>query len=218
MRILGKRQYVKNIITAVGFGRQWSAKTSWESVCVRRYAVRTRVAAHVFAIVPAEERGMQRVRVRREEEVGGRKRKLSSPALWLCCKGVQPSPVGPHTRGLQGDRGEGNQPASVTHPPLMLHSIPQTQSQIATGAPHSSSSPHRLLIILPDSPPRCLLIYTLIDVSRFSHPHSITHPPPQHLPFLSSSSIPFFLLSRLFLPSPPPGTFLLCLLSKAPTS
>lgn len=149
-----------------------------------------------------------------EREEGGGGGRGNSAALPSDCvvKGVQPSPVGPHTRGLRGDRGEGNQPASVTHPPLMLRSIPQTQSQIATGAPHSSSSPHH--------PARCLLIYTLIDVSRLSRPHSITHPPPppQHLPFLSSSSIPFFLLSRLFLPSPPPGTFLLCLLSKAPTS
>ena len=143
-------------------------KTSWESVCVRRYAVRTRVAAHVFVIVPAEEREGCREWEwgKRGGEGGRRKRKLSSPALWLCCKGVQPSPVGLHTRGLQGDQGEGNQPASVTHPPLMLHSIPQTQSQIATSAPHSSSSPHHLLII----PPRCPLIYSLIDVSRLSHP------------------------------------------------
>lgn len=181
-------------------------------MCVRRYAVRTRVAAHVFAIVPAEERGMQRVRVRRERRGGGGGRGNSAALPSDCVvKGVQPSPVGPHTRGLRGDRGEGNQPASVTHPPLMLRSIPQTRSQIATGAPHSSSSPHH--------PPRCLLIYTLIDVSRLSRPHSITHPPPPPTSSFSLlASVPFFLLSRLFLPSPPPGTFLLCLLSEAPTS
>lgn len=123
-----------------------------------------------------------------EREKGGGGGRGNSAALPSDCvvKGVQPSPVGPHTRGLRGDRGEGNQPASVTHPPLMLRSIPQTQSQIATGAPTllivSSSSPHH--------PPRCLLIYTLIDVSRLSRPHSITHPPPPPNIFLFSPRLP----------------------------
>lgn len=135
---------------------------------------------------------MQRVRVRRERRGGGGGRGNSAALPSDCVvKGVQPSPVGPHTRGLRGDRGEGNQPASVTHPPLMLRSIPQTQSQIATGAPHSSSSPHH--------PPRCLLIYTLIDVSRLSRPHSITHPPPP--PPTSSFSL---LVFRPLLPPPSP--------------
>lgn len=138
---------------------------------------------------------MQRVRVRRERRGGGGGRGNSAALPSDCVvKGVQPSPVGPHTRGLRGDRGEGNQPASVTHPPLMLRSIPQTRSQIATGAPHSSSSPHH--------PPRCLLIYTLIDVSRLSRPHSITHPPPP-----PTSSFSLLVFRPLLPPLPPLSSF-----------
>lgn len=112
----------------------------------------TRVGAHVLVIVHERER-------KREEERGGESEseeggRGNSPALpsdcVQCCKEVQPSPVGVHTHSK--GPGEGNHPASVTHPhlyhffpfslPPMLHSIPQTQSQIATSVPHSSSSPH----------------------------------------------------------------------------
>lgn len=214
--MLGKLRYVKNIIAAVGFGLQWSSRRP-ESRCVSVGTLYVHVSPLTRSrLFPRRREGCREWEW--GERGGGGGGRGNSAALPSDCvvKGVQPSPVGPHTRGLRGDRGEGNQPASVTHPPLMLRSIPQTQSQIATGAPHSSSSPHRLLIILP-------AVFSFTPWLMWADCRAptlllILLPPPQHLPFLSSSSIPFFLLSRLFLPSPPPGTFLLCLLSKAPTS
>lgn len=195
MRILGKRHYVKNIIAAGGFGLQWSSRRP-ESRCVSVGTLYVHVSLLTCSrLFPRRREGCREWEW--GERGGGGGGRGNSAALPSDCvvKGVQPSPVGPHTRGLRGDRGEGNQPASVTHPPLMLRSIPQTRSQIATGAPTllivSSSSPHH--------PPRCLLIYTLIDVSRLSRPHSITHPPPP--PPTSSFSL---LVFHPLLPPPSP--------------
>lgn len=146
--MLGKLRYVKNIIAAVGFGLQWSSRRP-ESRCVSVGTLYVHVSPLTRSrLFPRRREGCREWEW--GERGGGGGGRGNSAALPSDCvvKGVQPSPVGPHTRGLRGDRGEGNQPASVTHPPLMLRSIPQTQSQIATGAPHSSSSPHRLLIIL----------------------------------------------------------------------
>lgn len=214
--MLGKRHYVKNIIAAGGFGLQWSSRRP-ESRCVSVGTLYVHVSPLTCSrLFPRRREGCREWEWGEREGGGGGRGNSAALPSDCVVKGVQPSPVGPHTRGLRGDRGEGNQPASVTHPPLMLRSIPQTRSQIATGAPHSSSSPHRLLIILP-------AVFSFTPWLMWADCRAptlllILLPPPQHLPFLSSSSIPFFLLSRLFLPSPPPGTFLLCLLSKAPTS
>lgn len=150
-----------------------------------------------------------------EREKGGGGGRGNSAALPSDCvvKGVQPSPVGPHTRGLRGDRGEGNQPA-LRHTPTS--DVAQHTTDSESDSNWCSNTPHRLLIILP-------AVFSFTPWLMWADCRAptlllILLPPPQHLPFLSSSSIPFFLLSRLFLPSPPPGTFLLCLLSKAPTS
>lgn len=91
-------------------------------------------------------RRMERARA----EGGGRGNSPALPSDCVrCCKGVQPSPVGvyAHSKGP----GEGNHPASVTLTPTSITppppsdgvSIPQAQSQIATGVhtPHHRLTP-----------------------------------------------------------------------------
>lgn len=171
-----------------------------------------------------------------ESEGGGRGNSPALPSDCVqCYKGVQPSPVGvyAHSKGP----GEGNHPASVTHThphlyrsppsslPPMLYSIPQTQSQIATRVPHYSSSSHF------DHLPSLLSSHLPNDwCEHLLHPHSIIHPfrffsPTSSLLSGISFSLLFFRSSSSLLcfapllsSFPPPGTFLLCLFSKALTS
>lgn len=83
-----------------------------------------------------------------EREKGGGGGRGNSAALPSDCvvKGVQPSPVGPHTRGLRGDRGEGNQPA-------LRHTPTSDVAQHTTDSESDSNWCSTLLIVSSSSSP-----------------------------------------------------------------
>lgn len=210
--MLGKRHYVKNIIAAGGFGLQWSSRRP-ESRCVSVGTLYVHVSPLTCSrLFPRRREGCREWEWGEREGGGRRKRKLCSPALWLCCKGG-PAQSGGTTHSWTPRGPRGRKSAGLRHTPTS--DVAQHTTDSESDSNWCSNTPHRLLIILP-----AVFSFTpwLMWADCRAPTLLLILLPPQHLPFLSSSSIPFFLLSRLFLPSPPPGTFLLCLLSKAPTS
>lgn len=106
----------------------------------------------------------ERERARREREREEEEEEILQPCPLIVFGVRGSSPALREYPLIPRDRGKENHPASVRHLhsclPPMLYSIPQTQSQITTGAPHSSPSPH--FDQLPSLPSTRLL---MIDVS-----------------------------------------------------
>lgn len=196
--MLGKRHYVKNIIAAGGFGLQWSARRP-ESRCVSVGTLYVHVSLLTCSrLFPRRREGCREWEWGEREGGGRRKRKLCSPALWLCCKGG-PAQSGGTTHSWTPRGPRGRKSAGLRHTPT------SDVAQHTTDSESDSNWCSTLLIVSsspPHHPPRCLLIYTLIDVSRLSRPHSITHPPPP-----PTSSFSLLVFRPLLPPLPPLSSF-----------
>lgn len=205
--------------------------------CGCQYTVCTHVGAHVFVWLCM--RGGEKGKGEGCRESEGEEEEIlqpcslivlsivrgSSPALWEYT-------LIPRDQGKEVTQPQSHTPTSIIFPPRMCYSIPQTQSQIATGVPHSPSS-HLLIIVLTNSHPHCPL-FDLIDANSCCiSSHFIIHL--FHLDVFSPIASGIFFSLLILHPSssllclhhhsppplssfPPPGTFLLCLFSKAPTS